>query len=147
MGTGCANALDEDLALCKHAGSSVENLVAIEGRKFRLIWACESNGKMPAREFVLAQSPKNRAKLVALFGRLADFGVIHNREKFKKLEDDLWEFKSFQIRVLGAFRPNGIFVLAHGVTKKKDELSPSDIEIAKRILREHDKLKTTKRPG
>lgn len=98
---------------------------------------------MPAREFFFAQSENDRAKLMALFTRLADSGVIADRERFKKLGaraghgKDLFEFKSFQLRILGEFRPGRIFVLAHGVRKKKDELNRADIEKALRILAEY----------
>lgn len=109
-----------------------------------MVWAADASGRMPARDFFLAQSDSDRAKLLALFKRLADFGVISNREKFKKLDGELWEFKSFQLRILGTFRPSGIFLLAHGVRKKKDEHSKSDLETARRILKEHDARKQTK---
>jgi hypothetical protein len=122
----------------------VDDQVAIDGAKFRLVWAMEASGRMPARNFFLAQSDGDRAKLLALFKRLADFGLINNREKFKKLEGELWEFKSFQLRILGAFRPDGIFLLAHGVRKKKDEHSKADLEAARRILRGHDTREQTK---
>ena len=101
----------------------------------------DAAGTMPARDFLLAQKDTDRAKLWALFQRLSDFGVISNREKFKKLNDDLWEFKSHQLRLLGAFRPGRRFLVAHGVRKKKDDLGRSDIERAVRILKEHDATK------
>lgn len=100
---------------------------------------------MPARVFVMSQSTSDQAKLFALFQRLAAFGVINNREKFKKVEDDLWEFKSFQLRILGGFRPGHFFVLAHGVRKKQDHLSKADIVTARRILTEHDASITRQR--
>lgn len=77
----------------------------------------------------------------ALFQRLADAGRIDNREKFKCLGNkgaDLWEFKSFQLRFIGDFRRGGIFVVAHAVRKKSDDLSPSDIRTALRVLQEDD---------
>jgi hypothetical protein len=116
----------------------VATVNAAQGSKCTVIWAEDATSAMPARSFVLSQSESDQAKLFALFKRLADFGFISNREKFKKLDRDLWEFKSFQLRVLGDFRPNGIFVLAHGVRKKKDQLSSGDLQTARRILREHD---------
>ncbi len=80
--------------------------------------------------------------LVRLFERLAAVGKIMNREKFRPLGETrnqrLFEFKSFQVRLLGGVRSGGRFVVAHGVTKKKDKHSPQDLEIAARILSEHD---------
>lgn len=122
----------------------MDDQVAIHGEKLRLLWAMEATGRTPAREFFLAQSGGDRAKLLALFKRLADLGAIGNHEKFKKLEDGLWEFKSFQLRILGAFRPDSIFLLAHGVRKKKDHHSKADLETARRVLKEHDARKQPK---
>lgn len=79
--------------------------------------------------------------MAALFQRFADKGDIANREHFKclgKAGGNLWEFKSFQLRFLGDYRPGGRFVIAHGLRKKKNDLDPSDIARANRILGEND---------
>ncbi|MBI4537596.1 MAG: type II toxin-antitoxin system RelE/ParE family toxin [candidate division NC10 bacterium] len=89
---------------------------------------------------------EDKAKVISLFNRLADFGRISNREKFNQLGEKagprgrgIWEFKSFQIRFFGEFRAGAKFVIAHGTsTKKSRALSASDIGIAIRILAEHD---------
>jgi hypothetical protein len=100
---------------------------------------------MPARDYYLSLLEKKRAKVNALFGRFAEQGVIHNREKFRRLGHkaagkgaQLWEFKSFQDRFLGDFRPGKRFLIAHALCKKGDNLSQSDIERAVRILEEND---------
>lgn len=111
---------------------------ATKGPWGRVIWATDAAGKMPARDFFLSQSQSDKAKLMALFKRIADMGQIRNREKFKRVAADLWEFKSHQLRFLGDFRPGGIFVIAHGLRKKQDQLRTEDIEKARRILAEHD---------
>jgi Gp49-like protein DUF891 len=99
---------------------------------------------MPAREFYASLGPKDEAKVQALFGRLASKGQITNREKFKRVEGtDLFELKSHQLRFLGGFRPGGRFLIAHGLWKKKDRLSHSDIEIASRVLTQHDTREKT----
>lgn len=68
---------------------------------------------------------------MALFKLIADSGWINNREKFKKLEDGVYEFKSFQLRFLGDFDGRGRFVVVHGLRKKKDKLSASDLDVAR----------------
>lgn len=123
----------------------MDSQIVIDGAELTVRWAVDSRGQAPARDFFLAQSQEDRAKLLALFRRLADVGAIINREKFKKLDDDLWEFKSFQLRMLGAFRPNGIFLIAHGVRKKRDHLAASDLATARRILSEHDRRNPPRR--
>ena len=100
---------------------------------------------MPAREFFEDLSPEDQAKILALFNRLAQTGRISNYENFHQLGPrapgearSLWEFKKFQLRFIGAYRPGRRFVVAHGLRKKGDDLKQSDIEKAFRIMQEHD---------
>lgn len=111
------------------------------GKQLTVVWAIDATGAMPAREFFEGLDIGDKAKLLALFNRLAEFGVIHNHEKFKSLgpkASGLFEFKSHQLRFLGDFRPGRQFVVALGVRKKKDNLDPADVSRAVRILTEHD---------
>lgn len=101
-------------------------------------------GKSSAKSFYSGLEQRDRAKILALFNALAEVGRIPTRERFKKLGNkrnwSLWEFKSFQIRFIGAFskqvRP-GEFVVALGVRKKSDRHRDSDLEKAVRILNDH----------
>lgn len=120
--------------------------IAAEGSWGTVEWAVDSRGDLPARNVYLSLPDKYKARVDALFRRLAEFGPISNREKFRKLGEKagpkargLWEFKSFQIRFIGDFRPRGRFIVSHGLdNKKKDDLPKPDIEKAVRILEEHD---------
>lgn len=117
------------------------NRVAVKGQRLTIEWAINERGRMPALEFYKELSLEERQRLLALFKRLADTGDIANREHFKSLGksgDNLWEFKRFQLRFLGDYRPGGRFVVALGLRKKTDDLKRSDIEKASRILAEHD---------
>lgn len=104
-------------------------------------WAVDAAGKAPGRDFFSGLQSSDAAKMQALFNRLAEHGKIANNQKFKKLGDmqgtALWEFKSFQLRFLGAFAPGGRFLLADGLRKKKDAHSRGHLERAARILNEH----------
>jgi|SRR5215203_5208572 len=115
--------------------------VAVKGEKLTVEWAIDSRGRTPALKYFKALEKKDQQKMISLFKRLADAGVIVNRKQFKSLGDKgegLWEFKDFQQRFLGDFRPGGRFVIAHGLQKQQDDLDPNDIARAKRILGEHD---------
>lgn len=116
--------------------------IAASGRWGTIEWAVLQDNAIPqAREFYLAQSESDKAKLLVLFQRLAEVGRFSNTEKFKQLGEHagkhgkgLWEFKSFQLRFLGDFRPGCRFILAQGVRKKQDDLRKSDIEKAIHVL-------------
>ena len=119
--------------------------IAADGKWGRVEWATDRNGNMPARSYYLDLTDNDKAKILALFQRLADQGFIQNREKFKKLGSkakgkgsEFWEFKSFQHRFLGDFRQNRRFIIAHALQKKSDNLPTSDIARAVRILQEND---------
>ena len=102
-------------------------------------WAVDARGRMPGREFLNSQNEADQAKIYALFKQLADTGQLRNREKFQKLTGSaLFEFKSFQLRFLGDFRPGNRFIVAIGVRKKKQKASPGDLKAAEKILQEHD---------
>lgn len=119
--------------------------IAARGAWGTVEWAVTSDGKMPAHEFFQGLSLGDRAKAAALFQRLADTGRIVNDEKFKNLGDraghegrHLYEFKSFQIRLIGDFRPGRRFIVAEGVRKKKDDLPKPAIQRALQVLAAHD---------
>jgi len=119
--------------------------IAAKGAWGKVEWAIDLKGEMPARDYYLKLPDEDKAKVNTLFQRLADFGSITNWEKFRQLGEKagakakgLCEFKSFQIRFIGDFRPGKRFIIAHGTRKKKDKLPQAEIEKAIRILVEHD---------
>lgn len=115
--------------------------IAARGTWGTVEWAMDARLQMPARDFFLALDASDQRKVAALFQWLASEGRVPNREKFKGLGiqgKGLWEFKSFQIRFLGDFRPGARFVVALGLVKKRDELRPADIINADRIMKEND---------
>jgi hypothetical protein len=100
-----------------------------------------------AREYFQMLDDGDKAKCLKLFQWMANDGKIINREKFRALGQEygpigrgLFEFKAFQIRFLGAFRPGGKFVIARGLTKKKDKHDRPDLEATQKVLAEYDAL-------
>lgn len=79
----------------------------------------------------------------ALFNRFADFGHINTRERFKKLQTlrgwALWEFKSHQIRFIGAHArgTRRLFLVALGMRKKQDRHKKRHLDRALRILEQY----------
>lgn len=101
----------------------------------------------PAADFIGGLDVRDKAKLLALFQRYADHGYITNRERFKKIADNVYEFKSFQIRVF-CFIKGRQAVVTHGAKKKRDDLNPADIERALRIRSQYEaSLETATRLG
>ena len=99
-------------------------------------YAVRENGKALAKEFIDALDDPQKRKLSALFEKMANFGIIRNRTKFKKVSGDIFEFKRHQIRI-GCFRVERTWYLTHGFFKKTDRWLSSELQRANDIRSEH----------
>jgi hypothetical protein len=111
--------------------TTIEKL--IPGRHFD-IYAINDHGNCLAQEFINDLELADQKKVLALLRRAAEHGTPNNTEKFKKLEDNIWEFKSFQVRILCTFEERKIIILTHGYIKKQYKAPPSEIARAKELL-------------
>ena len=99
------------------------------GHKYTIRCLELADGSCPVGDFLDSLDKADKAKLSVLFTRLGDTGVISNREKFKKVEGSIFEFKSFKIRIFCFFHGKEV-LLADGIIKKTDKLRAADIERA-----------------
>ena len=111
--------------------------VLLSGRKITIEFAVRAGGDMPAKEFYDSLDARDKRKLNPPMVRLAEDGRVENEEHFGKLQDDIWEFKAFQVRMPGFFLKGGRFILTHGFKKKKDRTPKSEIVRAETIRSEH----------
>lgn len=109
--------------------------VLARGGKLTIVCARRANGSSPAREFIESLDMGDQGKLFAMFQRMADVGQISNRQKFKKLDGKIFEFKSYQIR-MPCFRDGLQWVITHGFVKKRDRVPPAEIVRANAIMNE-----------
>lgn len=107
------------------------------GEKFVVEHAVRASGKSESKSFIESLEEAKRAKIEALIERYADRGKIWNKEQFKKLDGEIWEFKAFQIRVLMFNCERGRIALTHGFIKKKGRTPPSQIKKANDIMQEY----------
>jgi phage-related protein len=112
-------------------------IVLYEGNFHSIELAVTMDGECPAKEFLDSLPVEKRAQIIRIIKRLADFGKIHHREQFKKIEDDFYEFKYYQIRMPCFFMPNQRVVITHGFIKKGDHIGEGQILRMKRIRREY----------
>lgn len=98
----------------------MDRTVAYKGNCFTIAFAVCASGDRPGLTFYTGLGLRDQAKLNSLFARLGDHGRIESREKFKKVDGQLWEFKSFQLRMPCKFFPNRLVVITHGFIKKGD---------------------------
>jgi hypothetical protein len=97
----------------------------------------DHDGSCPTQDFLDELDAKDKRKLDVLFSLMGDKGRITNAEKFKKIEgsDGIFEFKSFQIRLLCFFARNSQVVICRAVRKKKDRHDEQDIRFAEECRR------------
>jgi phage-related protein len=111
--------------------TGIEKLIS--GRSLD-IYAITVHGDCLVREFIDGLESADQKKVLALLQRAAEHGTPGNTEKFKKLEDNIWEFKSFQVRILCTLEGRNAIILTHGFIKKRDKAPPNEIARAKELL-------------
>ena len=93
-------------------------------------------GKKPAKDFMLSQNPKMKAKLFGLVSILEQYGNQLREPYSKPLGDGIFELRAKVgtdiSRVLYFFYYEGRIVLTHGFVKKTKKTPPSEIEYAKK---------------
>lgn len=106
--------------------------VAFQGSQKCIELLCADDGSCPVEEFLEQLSNSDRRKVDSLFELMGEKGKITNDQKFKKLEgsDGIFEFKSFQIRLLCFFAPGQRVIVCHSLIKKKDKHDKNDVSLA-----------------
>jgi len=123
---------------------SIERRLAYSGRTFKIAFARDHSEVSPGESFYDGLPPDEKAQLFKLFQILGDetLGAPRNPKKFGVLDHELYEFKSFQIRMPFAYAKGdrGLVLISHGFRKKKDKTPPSEIAKAKKILQEDSEI-------
>ncbi|HDY65087.1 MAG TPA: type II toxin-antitoxin system RelE/ParE family toxin [Phycisphaerae bacterium] len=99
-----------------------------------ILCAVRRNGNSPAKKFLESLDESMLRRFYVLFKKMVSCGQITNRKQFKKVQDDIWEFKRFQHRI-GCFREGPDLVLTHGFVKKDKKWRREEIEKAQQIMR------------
>lgn len=111
-------------------------VVVVRGAARTIEYAVCLDESMPAKEFIEGLDESSQRKLGTLFQRLADTGKIFNREQFKLVDEQIFEFKRHQVRV-GCFQIGTRWLLTHGFVKKQDRWPKAELVRAHRIRVEH----------
>jgi hypothetical protein len=111
--------------------------VVTQGPYGRVAFAETENGKMPAREFFHNLKMSERSKLEALFDRWANTGKIWNKDHFKKIDDNLFQFKTTNGTRVPCFIEGRTCYLTHGFVKKRWKIPKGQIARANKIRSEH----------
>ena len=113
---------------------------------FDVIFYSDNRGKEPTAEFISElrqQSSTNKNarvnlnKIVAYIDILCEYGTRVGEPVVKHLDDDIWELRPLDNRILFAYYKNKIYILLHHFTKKTNKTPPGEIEQAKRNLADY----------
>lgn len=107
-------------------------IIVYAGSKRTIELLCNDDGTCPCKEFIDGLSASDQRKLDVLFEKLGETGKISNDQKFKKLEgsESIFEFKSFQVRLLCFYAPGGRVIVCRGVIKKKNKHDRTNVRYA-----------------
>jgi hypothetical protein len=124
----------------------MESNVAHSGPRFTIEYAIRNDATVPGRDFFNSLEPRWKARLLTLYSKLCEAGVIRNTEQFNKFGvDDFFEFKAYQVRMPCYFRPGKRVVITHGFIKKREGTAPrSESERARSIRAEYEDRITSK---
>lgn len=108
--------------------------------EFKVEFFKKQDGTKPAKEFLLSQDEKMKAKLFGLIDILEEKGNQLREPYSKSLGDGIFELRakisSDITRILYFFYHEGRIILTHGFTKKTQKTPPSEIEKAKKYRKE-----------
>ena len=121
----------------------IESEIIYRGRCFAIA-GITANGNCLAKEFIEGLAETDKKKVVTLLRRTADNGVPKNEEKFKHVKDKIFEFKSYQVRILCFFDEGKLIILTHGFTKKRDKTPSAEIERAHKLMEEYQRRRKKK---
>ena len=79
------------------------------------------------------------ARFHVSFKKLCDEGHIQNPDRFKKLNDIVWEFRAGADRLLGGYLPGGIFLLISGFRKKSQKTPKAKLKAAEEAIQKERK--------
>lgn len=118
--------------------------------KFEIVFYEKENGEEPAKEFILSQPPKMRAKLLRLLEMMRLNGNELGEPYTKLLENGIYEIRAKQAtnitRVLYFFEVGSRIILTNGFVKKTQKTPRREIDKAKQYRedyvrrRGHDKI-------
>ena len=101
----------------------------------------KSQWKLRCDIFIASLGDVDKAKIFKIIKRFANFGVIYNKEQFRKVEGHIWEFKNYQTRILMYHCDRHCIALTHGFIKKGNRISKREIDKANQIMGEYNSVR------
>lgn len=135
-----AHALQE-----KYSQGDKESALAIEGKKLRIEWYYDEEGKSQAREYYKASHSIQKDKLNNLFETLANTGMIRGENHFRSEKDGIYAFKPQPDRYLCFFDEKSKVIVTNAFEKRKDKMSEHEKLLAQKAMFDYHKRNNVKK--
>jgi phage-related protein len=103
-----------------------DNCVAYQGDKFIIEWFYDDRGYSQSFEYYDSLSNAQKRKLLMLFNRIGEFGIINDKTKFRYEGEDIFSFKPQPDRFFSFFVKGNKIIVAHAFRKKSDKSPPNE---------------------
>ncbi len=117
----------------------MKQYVAYEGSEFTIEWYFDAKGESPALEYFKKQPKDKQRKLLNLFRLMGEQGKIFDKTKFRNEGDKIYAFKPQPDRYLCFFFRGKKIIVTNAFTKKTQELSQGEKELALKASRSYEK--------
>lgn len=110
--------------------------------EFRIEFYREVSGQSPVEEFLLTLAKNNRVLLARTREGITKlrYRAYHREPLSKHVEAGLWELRikaeSDILRIFYTFTKGGVIILLHGFIKKQQKTPVSELEMARKRLKE-----------
>ncbi len=115
--------------------------IAYKGLKYIIEWYIDKKGSCQSRDYLLNLDSTSQQKVFYLFKRMADFGKINDKTKFRNEGDSIFAFKPQPERFLSFFVKGNKIIITNAFRKKTNKI-PKD-EKGKALKCKDDYLKRT----
>jgi len=106
------------------------NCVIYSGERFSVEWYFDEKGYSQAYEYFLSANDLQKRKFLVLVKRIADFGKIFDKTKFRNEGDSIYAFKPQPDRYLAFFVVDKKIIVTNAFYKKTDKLPQSEKDLA-----------------
>ena len=100
--------------------------IAYNGDSFLIEWYYDDNGKSQPLVYYKSLSVDERIKILRLFKRIGDVGVIKDKKKFNYEGDKIYAFKPQPDRFLCFFFDGHKIIVTNAFRKKRQKLPPGE---------------------
>ena len=108
-----------------------------DGSAFKVLAYARTSDTSQVETYLEGLIERERKRMTALLGRMAQYGAPRNREKSAAVaSEDFFEFKAYQQRIFWCYAPGKRVILFYGFTKKSNETPKNAIDAGRRIREE-----------